>query len=162
MKNSQRFSNFEYFPRSREIGEILTDSGLAKKEVGEKIFVGEEPHHYYKYVKERNGGGKREGCKTEGQQQHQASLTSRFEDGSQPLRTHNPVEYEDDNVPKQVYEARDVSSAKTKQSFEKVRKYINEQNRRKADTTTDIKIPKLEEVMEKIRKSRIEEEADKK
>ena len=137
---------------------------MTKKEVGEKICWGEEPHQYYiKYVKERNGGGKREGCQTEGQHQHLASLTSRFEDGSQPLRTDTPVEDEDDNVPKQVTEARDVSSAKTKQSkFEKVRKYINEENRRKADTTTNKKIPKLEEVMEKIRKLGIEEEADKK
>ena len=137
--------------RSREIGEMLAESGLARKEVGEKIFVGEEPHQYYiKYVKEGNVARMRgsqeedrDKCQPLVQYHPQASLTSRLDDGSNPLRADTSLGHKDQNINKQDDEA--------------------SENRRKAeaDITSDKNRTKFDQIMEKLRISGIEEEADK-
>ena len=141
----------EDIPRSREIGEILAESGLARKEVGEKIFVGEEPHQYYiKYVKEGNVARMRgsqeedrDNCQPLVQYHPQASLTSRLDDGSNPLRADTSLGHKDQNINKQDDEA--------------------SENRRKAEAviTSDKNRTKFYQIMEKLRISGIEEEADK-
>merc|ERR1711874_360371 len=69
----------------REIGEIMVESGFAKREIGEKVVYGEEPGQFYtKYVKDRKGPGKRAS-----QKDWEASLASGLKDGS------NLPQYED-------------------------------------------------------------------
>ena len=131
---------FYSYPNQVEISELLVSYNLAKKEVGEKIVFGEEPHQYYiKYVKERNVPGMRVSqvnraeCQPLGQ--HPASLTTRrFEnqDGSNTSRD------ADDDVPNQASSIR-----------------IESEDGSNPDTTPRISL--FYKVMERIR-----EEAEKK
>lgn len=136
------------YPNELEIGEILVKSGLAEKEIGEKIIFGEEPGQYYtKYVKDSNVLGRRvtQGDRDRAKDQHPASLTSRLEDGSNPVRAATSGVHEDD------------TNLKKLGKLGKIRKYIEEDaavKSMKAVTVTDTtvkQIAKLDQVRKEIR-----------